>query len=667
MCGDGKNASIIICGESGAGKTETTKLMLAYLAKVASADTEPAGGGAAHGGGGLAAEDEEALISSRIMESNPLMEAFGNAKTLRNNNSSRFGKFVRLLFDKQNLIVGAGITNYLLEKSRCVRQSAGERNYHIFYQLCAGCSAEEREALSLGAATDFEYLAHSGCVSIPGLDDAAEFQATRQAFRTLGLRHGEDAACLRVLAAVLHLGNVEFEEAGEAGHDDEARVANVDVVAVAASLLDVSPEQLSSALVTRVRGSPSGSVIMTPLNVRQADDCRDALAKAVYGHLFDALIGMINASLEVAEGAWARFMGILDIYGFENLDVNSFEQLFINYANEKLQFLFNESVFVSEEKEYRAEGVEFTRTVFPDNSTCLSLVEAKPAGLMALLDEQCLLGQGSDAKLIANMHAAFGGGKHKCYEEAGPSTKWRARHNNFVVQHYAGPILYVCEGFIDKNRDTLFESLQTLMRGSASPFVASLFPEKAKARTSGGSTGRGRKRSTRAHLHETVAMRFRQGMDALMATITATVPRFVRCIKSNNLQRSDMFEAPVVLRQLKYAGVMAALSMRRSGFPTRLPHMAFLRRYDLLLPNMHVRQDLRAGAVSGPSKEASALVRSIFSRPEVRALCAEAAGGDASAAWALGRTKVFMRCVVRCTCARTPGFARAAAACCCGR
>ena len=428
----GLNQSMVICGESGAGKTETTKLMLRYLSKTASRKD----------GGGE--------IEEQILESNPLMEAFGNAKTLRNDNSSRFGKYVRVQFNANQEIIGAQITNYLLEKSRIVHQPENERNYHIFYQLFKGCDEALRRRLGFDTTTmeAFHYLNQSGCVDVASIDDVhgeeLSWSETEQAMRSMKIPPEEIDFVYSVLGGILHLGNIEYHDTHE-----ECQVVPETSAAVAwaATLFHVDPTALETVLRQRVR-VVGGQPIVSPLTAGEASQTRDALAKDIYNKLFTWLVHRINST--IAQTRSDTFIGILDIYGFEDLNPNGFEQLFINYANEKLQALFNEHIFQMEEQEYARENIVFDPQEFPDNQHCLDLIDKPPRGLLMLINEQCMRGDvGSDAALASKMHKTHGvtpGGKnkeggHPHYEVAGPSTVWRGTGLNFVVRHYAGRIM----------------------------------------------------------------------------------------------------------------------------------------------------------------------------------------------------------------------------------
>jgi myosin heavy subunit len=562
------SASIIICGESGSGKTETTKLMLKYISKVSS-------------------RSESDEIATRIMESNPIMEAFGNAQTLRNHNSSRFGKFVRVFFDSHCTVTGGTITNYLLEKSRCVSRGRGERNYHIFYQLCAGADAILKQKLHLSDAKHFAFLGGEDVSPAVGIDDVADFRATVSAFAKMGFSHQERDTFFRIVSGLLHFGNVQFHEHGVGS---KIAAASEGSLKVATDLWQLSAATLTNALCNRSITTTEGA-ISTPMTPAQATSARDALAKAVYGRLFERLIVIINQRLAVDQGnvsadsAAAKssaedvlaFIGILDIYGFENMTCNGFEQIFINYANEKLQNLFNQQIFRAEAIEYDAEGIVWNPTDFPDNTPCVEMLEKRPIGLFSFLQEECLLGpRGSEQSLLSKIFK--NNVKSSIIMPAGPTTSFKRGGSDFIIVHYAGPIVYTCEEFLEKNRDTLYESLAEVMRESKCTLIEEMFQAESSGGVTKGKTGKG------TAMQQTVSQRFSEEMGMLIKTVQQTSPRFVRCIKPNTTASERIIDSPLVLAQLNYAGVMAALNMRKIGWPTRLRHAQFLNRYATFLP-----------------------------------------------------------------------------------
>eukprot|EP00741_Cyanophora_paradoxa_P021633 tig00000241_g20880.t1 len=600
---ENKSQSIIISGESGAGKTETTKFVMQYIAAV----------GGRGGVGGLEAA---------LLESNPLLEAFGNARTNRNNNSSRFGKFIEIQFDSKNQIAGGRISHYLLEKSRVVGQAEGERSFHIFYQLCAGASAEQREALQLGRAEEYRYLRGGRCFSIAGVDDAADLARTLRAMRTIGLAGEEVEAVLRILAAVLHLGNVEFEARAA---DDASVVANPDQAAVAAGLLGVAPAALEFALCKREIKAAFESFTHNQ-SVEESVVSRDALAKAIYVRLFDWLVGRVNEQLRSGAGG-ARWIGILDIFGFEVFERNSFEQLCINYCNEKLQLFFNAHMFKLEQEEYAREAIDISQVAYRDNQPAVDLFE-KPMGLLALLDEECLYPGGGDASFVRKLLAT--------HKESGLLQRQKYDADaGFGFRHFAGEVLYTAASFLDKNRDLLPADLISLMRASRHDLTRSLFHETLASASSGpepapgppGTPGSarasfaGRPGAKRGQaVFVSVSGQFKEQLGALMRSLAATAPHFIRCIKASAASEPNRFEPANVLTQLRYGGVLEAVKIAQLGYPSRMPFADFVERFRPLAP--------RAVPASAPASRR---------KEDCRALVA-ALGVDAGA-FQLGKTK----------------------------
>jgi myosin heavy subunit len=506
MLAEHSNQAICIAGESGAGKTEAMKLVLQYLAEVSgfknapaalasgkrptqlpgltqmgkgkakrfsfvpAASTGPKKRGTQMPGGinALVAAAEAISIEQQILQMNPVTEAFGNAKTTRNNNSSRFGKWTNVVFDQVGCIKGAHITEYLLEKSRVANQAPGERNYHCFYEMIAGMAEgsdvwpELQERLSLQPVSSYKYLMGGGidAVGVQGQSDGEEFDCLLEAFDALGLTEEEQQSTFQLLTGVLTLGNLEYvEDAGGSGTEEGSAVSTKDVLARAALLLELDPEQLEVALVSRKMGARS--VIFVPLKVEQAMAARDALAKVCYGQLFCWLIRGLNKALSKANGldgastVGNTAIGVLDIFGFEIFEVNSFEQLCINYCNEKLQFYFNNHIFVVEQEQYSKEGVTLDGIEFMNNGATCDLIEG-PGGILGTLDEELKVPKGSDPAFLAKLLKAqgataggsSGGGKQQLIKRA-----VKAKNPSFIVVHFAGEVEYDVNGFMDKTRD----------------------------------------------------------------------------------------------------------------------------------------------------------------------------------------------------------------------
>ncbi|KAF8098341.1 hypothetical protein N665_0268s0010 [Sinapis alba] len=543
MIDDSRSQSILVSGESGAGKTETTKLIMQYLTYV----------------GGRASEGDR-NVEQQVLESNPLLEAFGNAKTVRNDNSSRFGKFVEIQFDANGRISGAAIRTYLLERSRVVRITDPERNYHCFYQLCA--SGSDAEKYKLSSPRKFHYLNQSKTYDLEGVSNAEEYKNTRRAMDIVGISRDEQEGIFRTLAAILHLGNVEFSSGKEHDSsvvkDPESRIH----LQMAADLFRCDANLLLASLCTRSILTREGTIIKA-LDCNAAVTSRDALAKTVYARLFDWLVDKINRS--VGQDPNSRFqIGVLDIYGFECFKSNSFEQFCINFANEKLQQHFNEHIFKMEQDEYRKEEINWSYIEFIDNQDVLDLIEKKPIGVIALLDEACLFPRSThesfSMKLFQNCKF------HPRLEKA------KFSETDFTLSHYAGKVTYQTETFLDKNRDYTIVEHKNLLSSSKCPFVSGLFASASEesARSS--------------YKFSSVSSRFKQQLQALMETLSKTEPHYVRCVKPNTLNRPQKFENLSVLHQLRCGGVLEAVRISVAGYPTRRNYSDFVDRFGLLTP-----------------------------------------------------------------------------------
>ncbi|KAL0425524.1 UNVERIFIED_CONTAM: Myosin-12 [Sesamum radiatum] len=440
--------AILVSGESGAGKTETTKLLMRYLAFM-----------------GGRSGTEGRTVEQQVLESNPVLEAFGNAKTVKNNNSSRFGKFVEIQFDKHGKISGAAVRTYLLERSRVCQVSDPERNYHCFYMLCAA-PPEEVKKFKLGDPRTFHYLNQTNCYEVANVDDAREYLETRNAMDIVGINQDEQEAIFRVVAAILHLGNVEFVKGSEVDSsklkDDKARYH----LRTTAELLMCNEKALEDSLCQRVIVTPDGS-ITKPLDPAAAVTSRDALAKTIYSRLFDWIVDKINSSIGQDPNA-KSIIGVLDIYGFESFKINSFEQLCINLTNEKLQQHFNQHVFKMEQEEYTKEEINWSYVEFVDNQDVLDLIEKKPGGIIALLDEACMFPKST--------HETFAQKMYQTYKAHKRFSKPKLARTDFTINHYAGDVTYQADQFLDKNKDYVVAEHQALLTESKCSFVANLFP-----------------------------------------------------------------------------------------------------------------------------------------------------------------------------------------------
>ncbi|KAL6075618.1 Unconventional myosin-XV [Balamuthia mandrillaris] len=578
MLRDGSNQSVIISGESGAGKTEATKLMLQFLAFKTRSEQ-------------VGKKQTENLVEQLLLESSPILEAFGNAKTVRNDNSSRFGKYINIQFDQRGAIVGAKIENYLLEKSRLAYQAPDERNYHIFYALCRGLSEEDREQWHIGPPESFHYLNQSGCTTIKGVDDAKDLKDIKNAMQLLGMGDQQETV-FQTVAAILHLGNTRFVPRKEG---DGCAVENMEELQIAAKLLGVPVERLAKVLVTRFN-KIRGEVFEVPLSPAEAGDVRDAIAKALYGRQFDWLVECINKSTQRThkQGDKITFIGILDIFGFENFKVNSFEQLCINYTNEKLQQLFNQHIFKQEQEEYTKEQIDWTNIAFKDNQGCIDLIESK-LGILSLLQEECRFPKASDESLLLKLHDNLQ--KSDFYE------KPKRRGPHFIVKHYAGDVSYDVTGFLEKNKDTVMDSVAILLANSNNPHISGFFQaDAAMATTSGGGGGGGggggaSRRGPTSSAKDTVGLQFKNQLSSLVATLSSTKPYYVRCMKPNTLKQANLFDDDLVLTQLRYCGMLETIRIRKLGFPIRRDFETFNDRYALLEPASRQVEDPKEAAL----------------------------------------------------------------------
>ncbi|XP_063789862.1 unconventional myosin-X-like [Pseudophryne corroboree] len=573
---------VLISGESGAGKTESTKLLLKFLSVISQNCA---------GGGGNQTHVEEA-----ILESSPILEAFGNAKTVYNNNSSRFGKFVQLHFSQQGHIQGGRVVDYLLEKTRVTRQSPGERNYHIFYALLAGASMEDREALSLSDPHSYQYLRTSDCVTVEGLNDKDMYDKVVTALQVMDFSDEDIREVWKLLSGTLQLGNLEFMTAGGAQITTKAVLSDV------ADLLGLDSFQLSEVLTQRSM-ILRGEEISSPLTVEQATDSRDSLAMALYAQCFSWLLGKINVRIRGKENF--KSIGILDIFGFENFQVNRFEQFNINYANEKLQEYFNKHIFSLEQLEYNREGIHWEAIDWMDNAECLDLVEKK-LGLLALINEESRFPKGTDFTLLEKLHNQHANNPHY--------VKPRVTENQFGIKHYAGEVMYDVKGFLEKNRDTFRDDVLNMLRDSRLDFIYDLF-EKVSSRCGEETLKMGTQKKK-----PTVSSQFRESLHSLMAMLSTSNPFFIRCIKPNNEKLPSKFSPGIVLNQLRYSGMLETVKIRRAGYPVRRQYQDFMSRYKMLLNNLKCTDDVRGRC-------AAFLLTFDGSKKE----------------WQLGKTKVFLK------------------------
>uniref|UniRef100_A0A673T0P4 Unconventional myosin-VI n=1 Tax=Suricata suricatta TaxID=37032 RepID=A0A673T0P4_SURSU len=587
--------SIIVSGESGAGKTENTKFVLRYL-------TESYGTG----------QD----IDDRIVEANPLLEAFGNAKTVRNNNSSRFGKFVEIHFNEKSSVVGGFVSHYLLEKSRICVQGKEERNYHIFYRLCAGASEDIREKLHLSSPDNFRYLNRgctryfanketdkqilqnrkspeylkAGSLKDPLLDDHGDFIRMCTAMKKIGLDDEEKLDLFRVVAGVLHLGNIDFEEAGSTSGGCNLKNKSTQALEYCAELLGLDQDDLRVSLTTRVMlttaGGTKGTVIKVPLKVEQANNARDALAKTVYSHLFDHVVNRVNQCFPFETSSY--FIGVLDIAGFEYFEHNSFEQFCINYCNEKLQQFFNERILKEEQELYQKEGLGVNEVHYVDNQDCIDLIEAKLVGILDILDEENRLPQPSDQHFTSAVHQ-----KHKeHFRLTIPRKSKLAVHRNirddegFIIRHFAGAVCYETTQFVEKNNDALHMSLESLICESRDKFIRELFESSTN-------NNKDTKQKAGKLSFISVGNKFKTQLNLLLDKLRSTGASFIRCIKPNLKMTSHHFEGAQILSQLQCSGMVSVLDLMQGGFPSRASFHELYNMYKKYMPDKLARLDPR--------------------------------------------------------------------------
>ncbi|KAG7333549.1 hypothetical protein KOW79_003684 [Hemibagrus wyckioides] len=572
MARDERNQSIIVSGESGAGKTVSAKYAMRYFATVSGSASE-------------------ANVEEKVLASNPIMEAIGNAKTTRNDNSSRFGKYIEIGFDKRFHIIGANMRTYLLEKSRVVFQADEERNYHIFYQLCASSYLPEFRTLKLSNATEFQYTKQGRNPVIEGVDDAREMSITRNAFTLLGINESYQIGLFQVLAAILHLGNVEVKDRDA---DSSIIPPNNGHLSVFCDLLGVAYQDMAHWLCHKKLKTASETYIK-PVPRVQAMNSRDALAKHIYAKLFNWIVEHVNKALHSSVKQHS-FIGVLDIYGFETFEINSFEQFCINYANEKLQQQFNMHVFKLEQEEYMKEQIPWTLIDFYDNQPCINLIEAK-MGVLDLLDEECRMPRGSDdswAQKLYNTHL----------KTCALFEKPRMSNKAFIIQHFADKVEYQCEGFLEKNKDTVNEEQINVLKASKFDLLVELFQDEDKVTspTGSGPAPGGRTRlsikpdkgkpdqASKEH-KKTVGLQFRNSLQLLMETLNATTPHYVRCIKPNDFKYAFTFDPKRAVQQLRACGVLETIRISAAGFPSRWTYQEFFSRYRVLMKQKDVMAD----------------------------------------------------------------------------
>uniref|UniRef100_A0A8U7MGC2 Myosin VIIB n=1 Tax=Corvus moneduloides TaxID=1196302 RepID=A0A8U7MGC2_CORMO len=556
----------VISGESGAGKTESTKLILQFLAAVSG---------------------QHSWIEQQILEANPILEAFGNAKTIRNDNSSRFGKYIDIHFNQNGVIEGARIEQFLLEKSRVCRQAPEERNYHIFYCMLMGMNTEQKKMLNLGTASEYTYLTMGNCMSCDGRNDAKDYAHIRSAMKILMFSDSEHWDISKLLAAILHLGNVEFQ-AAVYDNLDCSDVMDSPHFSIATKLLEVMDSHLLLLnSLTNLSIIVRGESVSRPLNVVQAADGRDAFVKGIYGRIFLWIVNKINSAIFNPTSQKPKdrrqSIGLLDIFGFENFSNNSFEQLCINIANEHLQQFFVHHVFKLEQEEYLAEHIAWNNIDFTDNRQALEVIALKPMNIISLIDEESRFPKGTDATMLVKINSLHGKSKVYIPPKSVHDTK-------FGINHFAGVVFYESKDFLEKNRDTLSANVMQVVHSSKNKFLREIF----QVETTPPSLGRG----TIRHLGSdqvykgldttkrlsTLGGQFKQSLEKLMKILEQCQPYFIRCIKPNDYKKPLLFDRELCIKQLRYSGMMETIQIRKAGYPIRYSFEEFFERYRVLLP-----------------------------------------------------------------------------------
>lgn len=578
MLRDNSNQTIVVSGESGAGKTVSAKYIMRYFATVEDPD---------HPKKRSAYNTAEAMdkTEEQILATNPIMEAFGNAKTTRNDNSSRFGKYLEILFNKDVDIIGAKIRTYLLERSRLVFQPPTERNYHIFYQLCAGATDAEKELLGITDINDFAYVNQGGEPKIANVDDVEEFAATKKALETIGISPTTQSEIFKILAALLHIGNVQIT----ATRTNAILSSDEPSLIKACELLGLDPVAFAK-WTTKKQITTRNEKIISNLNHQQSVVVRDSVAKFIYSSLFDWLVHSINQSLCTPEiqSHIKTFIGVLDIYGFEHFKKNSFEQFCINYANEKLQQEFNQHVFKLEQDEYVNEEIKWNFIDFSDNQPCITLIEAK-LGILSLLDEESRMPSGSDEGWIGKLYQNFDQPTHSKFFK-----KPRFGKSAFIVNHYAMEVTYESEGFIEKNRDSVPDEHMEVLTASTNEFFKSVVEyEQELAASTEKAAAPATKSRVVINRKPTLGGIFKSSLIELMKTINETNVHYIRCIKPNESKSAWIFDGPMVLSQLRACGVLETIRISCDGFPTRWTYEEFASRYYLLIDSTQWVADAR--------------------------------------------------------------------------
>eukprot|EP00075_Anas_platyrhynchos_P004199 XP_012950061.2 unconventional myosin-XIX isoform X2 [Anas platyrhynchos] len=577
-------------------------------------------------------------IEKRVLDSNPVMEAFGNACTLRNNNSSRFGKYIQLQLDRFHHLSSASIQTFLLEKTRVAYQAPNERNFHIFYQITKGATAEERLEWNLPEGADYRWLPNSE----RNLDEDC-FEVTRDAMFHLGIDRSTQNNIFKVLSGLLHLGNIQFSNPLDESQPCELEDKTKDFVKITGDLLKIPVEELLESL--RIRTITAGKqqqVFKKPCSRAECETRRDCLAKVIYAKLFEWLVSVINESIFADTSAWTSFIGLLDVYGFEAFPENNLEQLCINYANEKLQQHFVAHYLKAQQEEYAAEGLQWSFINYQDNQNCLDLIEGNPLSIFSLLNEECRLNRSSNPDLFqTRIEKALS--DNQCLSRDKFSKK-----PNFIISHYAGKVCYQLEAMVEKNKDPIPPELIHVLQNSKDPLLQKLFPATERNQNN--------VRTQNRAAVITVVSKFKGSLENLMQILNSTKPHYIRCIKPNADCKALTFKKEEVLSQLQACGIVEAITISAAGFPIRISFESFTERYEILRrsrgynkksvcgkSNYHTAKKKGKTAVIDDDKASRSVIFEILQNVVTGQTAAEPTGkrSDNTSVYC-GKTKVFM-------------------------
>ncbi|XP_068187306.1 unconventional myosin-XIX [Antennarius striatus] len=605
------NQSLVVSGESGAGKTWTSRCLMKYYATVAASSLV------------MKSQDTVERVERRVLDSNPIMEAFGNSCTLRNNNSSRFGKYIQLQLDRCQLLVGASVQTYLLEKTRVACQPANERNFHIFYQMMKGATDEQRKEWKMPLGQWFAWL--------PNSEKTIEedcFEETLEAMVHLGIDVGRQRQIFKILAGILQLGNVNFTSSSDESQPCNLDEQSKDFLQRAAELLCIPAEQLQTCLRVRMLKAGKQSVLK-PCSLSECSTRRDCLAKVIYAKLFEWLVTFINDSIRADESTWCNFIGVLDVYGFECFHNNNLEQLCINYANEKLQQHFVAHYLRAQQEEYVSEGLQWSFVKYKDNQSCLDLIEGSPVSLFTLLNEETRLNRASDAMTFRVRLE-----KELC-NNANISWDKFSKEPHFTVNHYAGKVTYQIQGMVEKNKDPVPPELIDLLQKSDNLLLEQIFADIEEDNP-----------ASKGLSKVTVVSKFKNSLESLMSILHTTTPHYTRCIKPNPDCKPLTFKKEEVILQLEACGIVETIHISAAGFPIRIPFQSFMQRYGVIAKYADVISGNRC-----PDVEAE---RSNILRQDVQKLlsvvlrhktfdCSHNLESEKHNSWVhCGRTKVFL-------------------------